>query len=235
MSFLTMLGNSFTATPNSKPQHRTARPKNPVAADLRIFKNGSVFPSETLTREFSLEYQNKTSENQGNGFDVIDSRLFSNTLKTPVPFIMIAPVAKKAGKVDLFNACTYNEDGTPNASVLTQGASSFGAELWAMLIDVYHLDNTKYTTQGYIDVNLEDVVAISDSLQKATNGIYYVPKTINRGDNAGQVRTVRRENLSIYVLSPVGIDETATTGNADVTETGTTTTKEQTETVRNNA
>lgn len=226
-----MLGNSFSATPNQKPQRRTGTSKNPVAADLRIFKNGSVFPSATLTADHQLEYRNRDAENQGNGFDIIDSRQFPNTQGTPVPFVMIAPVSKKAGKVDLFNACTYNKDNTPNASVLTQGASSFGGELWNMLIDVYHLNAETYTKQGYIDVNLEEVASISEGLKKATNDIYYLPKQITRGEQAGQVRMVRRENLSIYVLSPVGIDETVTASSADLTETAGTTPATQTETV----
>lgn len=214
MSFLSMLGN-FKAAPN-ETKTRTGGGKrkewNPTTADLRIFKDGSVFPSEALVADFNLEYQATGSDIKGLGFDVIDSRQFPNTREFTPAFIMIAPVDKKAGKVDLFNACTYGKDGKPLVSVMDQGSNSFGKTLLIMLKEVYGIElDGKTPGSDFIDLNIEAVASVREQLAKATGGIYNVPKTVSRGEGKGLGTYVRRENLDIYVLVPAEYSTTAST------------------------
>jgi hypothetical protein len=212
MSFLNMLGSSFTAAPNEKKTRAVQR--NPISADLRIFKNGSVYPSASLVSRFNLEYPNKGDDTWGsaNGFDIIDSRQLINTKDNAVPFLMIAPVNKKASKVDLFNTCTFEEDGTPTNKVTEQGSASFGKDLLVMLKEVYGITPEE---NGYVDMNLVKMTEVSETLAKVTNGIYYVPKTVTRGPLKGTVQYTRRENLDIYVLAPAVFGQDA----AEIEET----------------
>src|SRR5690242_3099494 len=97
-------------------------PKN--GASIRVYKNGSVYPSKEVVDRFNLEYSAKGSDTPGTGFDIVDTRKWpvfptSNPIThEAVPaVILIASVSKNAPKVDLFAQTTYNEDGTPYSSV----------------------------------------------------------------------------------------------------------------------
>lgn len=204
MSFLGLLGAGFKATPNEKKTiSRTKTARNPIAADIRVFKTGAVYPSAALVSKFNLNYTCKDCENKGNGFDVIDSRAFDNTKESITPFIMIAPVARIEGKVDLFAQTTWDEVGEPNANVLEQGSKAFGVEFWTMVKEIYGTTLTE--EQNYMDFTLVKHDAIATELAEATNGIYNVPKMIVRGPLAGSMSYVRRENLDVYILMPISL------------------------------
>jgi len=218
MSFLKML-EGFEATPNEKKESTRAKiQRNPITADLRVFKTGAVYPSADCVTSFNLQYHMKESEVKGNGFDVIDSRELQNTKGAATPFLMIAPVSKDAGRVDLFNQTMFNEDGTPIANVMDQGSTSFGEEMLRMLKEVYGI--TFEGEDNFVDLTFEKVDVISTQLQNATNGIYYVPKRVTRGPLKGTMQYTRRENLDIYVLVPANL----VNDNATITKTATTTT-----------
>ena len=108
---------------------------------IRLWKDGSVFPSEQLVKHFDLEYRNQLTEEEvaaikegtlekpfrGNGFDVIDSVDFP-AFQIGQRVLIIAPAEKDLGKVDLFSSVGYNDDNTPKVTVMDQGAVTFGKD-----------------------------------------------------------------------------------------------------------
>lgn len=109
---------------------------------IRLWKDGSVFPSQELVSKFALEYENALTEEEiaaikedatkkpfrGNGFDVIDSADFPAFNLGGARVLIIAPAEKDLGKVDLFSSVGYNDDGTPKVTVMDQGAVTFGKD-----------------------------------------------------------------------------------------------------------
>lgn len=172
------------------------RPKKqyqPTTADLRIWASGAIFPSDAINAEFLLEYQNKDSEVQGNGFDIIDTREMP-AIKTPQPFLAISLTPKKDGKVDIFSGVGYNEDGTPKVPVTEQGAATFGKEtLLPLLKEVYGIEPN---AEGFIDL-----LIMREHPFTSPNGIYQFPKKVSRGDKKGEMSYVRRENQTVFPLS----------------------------------
>lgn len=108
---------------------------------IRLWKDGSVFPSADLVKYFDLDYRNQLTEEEvaaikegtlekpfrGNGFDVIDSNDFP-AFQIGQRVLIIAPAEKDLGKVDLFSSVGYNEDNTPKVTVMDQGAVTFGKD-----------------------------------------------------------------------------------------------------------
>lgn len=200
--------NSAVKTPVARTA--SAEAKNPTNADLRVYKNGSVFPSASLVVNLGLQYTSKAPVDEagkviaghdyGNGFDVFSSGDFLNTKANADKCIFIALVPKNAGKVDLFSSTKYNEDGTPSADVLTQGAATFGAELLETIKDVYGIEIPE--GKNYIDL-----VIVNDAPFTTDDNIYFVPKKVSRGDKKGQVDLTRREDLTLYPLVPIQLME----------------------------
>jgi hypothetical protein len=172
------------------------RPKKqyqPTTADLRIWISGAIYPSDALNAEFLLEYQDKDSEVQGNGIDIIDTREMP-AIKTPQPFIALSFTPKKCGKVDIFSNVGYNEDSTPKVTVIEQGAATFGKEvLLPLLKEVYGIEPN---VEGFIDL-----LVMRDHAFTSPNGIYQFPKKVSRGEKKGEMSYVRRENQTVFPLS----------------------------------
>lgn len=114
--------------------------RNPTdGLTVRIWRDGSVFPSEELVNRFDLSYRSKPTDeeaaaaktgaslpNPGNGFDVADSDDFP-IFKVEQRVLIISPANRSQGKIDLFGSVGYNEnDGTPLCTVMNQGATTFG-------------------------------------------------------------------------------------------------------------
>lgn len=198
MGVLAFLKNGVSIAPNQVTTKTISRKRdiNPAAADLRIFANGSVYPSATLVKRFNLEY-GTVGLTGGNGFDVFASKEFFNTMQIETPFIMIAPVEKHTGKVDLFGTTRFNEDGTPISSVMSQGSNN--TWLLDLLKTTYNIVPGE---QGYIDLTLVKEEELSHGLAAMTNGIYNIPKQMVRGSKKGAATYVRREDIDVYVLYP---------------------------------
>jgi hypothetical protein len=168
---------------------KDANPTN--GADLRLFKDGSVYPSKELVAEFELEYTNKDTVT-GNGFDVIDTRTWAGW-KADTHVLLIAPISKSKSKVDLFDQTKYNEDGTPISTVVDQGSNTFGKKLLTMISEIY--GDVDFTDKSYVDL------VIGRGYNFATEeGIYYIPKAVVKGDKKGAIKVVRREYTSLYPL-----------------------------------
>lgn len=193
---ISLQSNAVVKSPIARTKSNVA--KTPENADIRVFKNGAVYPSDKLVAACNLQYVGKDVTPKGNGFDVFSSKKFLNTQHLAEAFLFIALVPKDAGKVDLFSSTTYDENGAPKSDVLTQGAVTFGQELLEMVKEVYGVELKE--GQNFIDLKI-----MKDNPSNTDDGIYWVPKTVNRGPKKGDVTLERRENLTLYPLVPVSL------------------------------
>lgn len=199
--------------------------RTPLGMALRLFYDGSIYPSEALIKRFNLEYSAKVvNEVQelvmpavvGNGFDVFSSVDYP-AFKIDGKVICIAPVSKTAPKVDLFASVGYDEKGAPKASVLDQGSVTFGKDnLIPMLEAVYGIKLDK-TGKTFIDLRFAgpDLTENTHFELPDNKTITYFPKKIVRGEKKGETSVERRENPQWWALIPA---EEAASGGAEPTE-----------------
>lgn len=166
--------------------------RTPDTADIRVFSTGAVYPSVALVAKFDLEYRNKGVEAAGNGFDVFQSKDWAITAAIPEKFLIIGAVPKNLAKVDLFSKTTYKDD-APVSSVLEQGAPTFGKTLLTYLEETYGATPNE---DGYIDLVIIDAHQL-----KTSNDVYNIPKTVSRGEKAGESTYERRESIAYYPLA----------------------------------
>lgn len=216
MSLSFLKGITLKSNEEVKPAFITtkaARPsidRSPVNADLRVFRDGSIYPSKVLVEKFNLEYVGKDhvyaeGEAQANGFDIVSSKTFPNTSHLEASFLLIGVVAKSLPKVDVFGSTTYVSDkdvekdstlvlNAAKSSVLDQGANTFGKEvLIPMLKEVYGFEfgeNDKFV----------DLIIVSDQPLVTSDGNYFIPKRITRGEKKGQLDIVVRQNIDLFPL-----------------------------------
>lgn len=175
-----------------------ATPKNPTGMSLRIFKDGSCFPSRELAEKFDLEYMNVSTEEAVRvpmGFDIVNSTQWGQYPKEAQQVVLVAVVPKSEAKVDLFKSVDYNEDGTPKKSVLTQGSKR--PEIIEMLREVYNRGVFSQGTSEEYDIlfgskNYVDLeVVVSTQVFPELNA-YCIPKTQSRGEAKGKSTYVTR-------------------------------------------
>lgn len=209
MSFLGSVSAAPKAVNNSGNTNNGAKKKerNPSTADIRVFRNGSVYPSMDLVKRFDLDYQAKDSATPGFGFDVIDSRQWVN-LKTEQPALFIAPVRRDLGKVDLFGSCTFDTENNPASNVIDQGATTFGKKLLSMISEIYDINIKETDEKDYIDLHVVEIPEVNAVLKDATKGVLHFPKTVSRGEDKGTATYVRRENATVYGFVPAQLMST---------------------------
>lgn len=133
---------------------------------IRVWADGSVFPSDAAKVKFDLEYRKavitvkditpalkegepapeKKTKNEyafpdgtGNGFDLLDSRVW-NQYKGEGAMLFVMAVPKDQPKVDLFGNVNYDEKGDPKVTVMEQGSLTFGQNVLREAIEeVYKL------------------------------------------------------------------------------------------------
>ena len=227
--FASMLGQLTAVEPpvvaNKRAGGGPRKEWNPTTADIRIWKDGSVYPSQALVDKWNLNFTPRTfdeatgkwsDEPGGYGFDVFHTADYP-AIKGP-NMVAIVPVPRSLGKIDLFASCNYytkkdaeNGDvpegakvGDPVTSVMEQGSNTFGKELLKMLNVSY---DVVPNAEGYIDL-----LVFGDPI-KNVNGseIYNIPKKLKKGDKAGELSYVRREKVSVFVLIPTDDSETTDT------------------------
>lgn len=260
MSLLKFLNSSTVEEVKSAPRSgggaRKERNPAPSIVAIRVWKDGSIFPSQAAVDKFSLEYKNTTIEKvpiklkegetaadqkyrneykfpqgTGNGFDMIDSRLW-NEVKGEGAMLFVAVVPKDAGKVDMFNTVAYSEDGTPKVSVMEQGAATFGEEVLIPALEaVYGIKFNrsekkdeggkviqKEVTDGvdFIDLAIFESLGDFNVTEKYSKPIVFAPKRITRGKDKGKADYERRENVKVYGLAPASeVIPAAVSGGAD--------------------
>lgn len=192
---------------------RVATPKNPTGMKIRLFKDGSVYPSVDLVTKFDLEYREKDSLSAipTNGFDIVDSRSWTQYPADGENYVFITATPKSEAKVDLFGQVRYNEDGSPVNSVLDQGSKR--PELITLLREVYGLNpypinedgdthDALFSNNNYVDLTVHVDVA----LPVGTN-VFYLPKEIAKGPKKGELDYVRRENNVFHPLTVSVVEE----------------------------
>ena len=207
-----------------KSTGRTGGPRkqrNPEGLTIRVFRDGSVFPSVELIKKFSLEYTTKGTEAGTKGFDVIDTQLYPNGIQLDKRILFISPASKTSPKVDLFGSTTYDEAGVPKASVLDQGSKTFGMDdLIPFIEDIYDITFYKpevvakenVTAQPEVHgVEYVDMMFVTNPITSEPwvlpNGkqVTYIPKKVSRGADKGTVTTIRRENPEFYAFLPAAM------------------------------
>lgn len=241
MSKLGALFQNIKVVAEEKPRNGGGPRKEwnpPAGLTIRVWKDGSVFPSQELVDKFDLAYRNKATDAElaalkeagklpvvGHGFDIVDSSDFAGTFATPTRLLVISPARKDAGKVDIFDSVSFKEDGTPIASVMDQGSTTFGKKfLIPKIEEIYEVIFAKSATAktgesgaleptpavegvDYVDLVLigqEGEISSSPQPWTLPDGkvIAYFPKIMTKGDNKGQMTVARRENPKMYVLYP---------------------------------
>lgn len=189
--------------------HRKAWNPDPATLALRVWKDGSIFPSERLVKWLDLEYRQKGVEVQGKGLDVFPSEKLP-VFKSPTPLIVVNAVDKEEPRIDLFGTTGYDEDEMPTGSVMDQGAATFGKKtLLPMIKEVYGVEPNE---TGFIDLILlgQDGTEATQKFDVAGDKDFiYVPKVISKGDNAGAGSYAKRDHPRLYVLYPATMLEAA--------------------------
>jgi hypothetical protein len=229
-----MLDFLMTATVSDvaekQPVARVGGPRkerNPKGMTIRVFRDGSIYPSAELIEKFDLEYgpkvmkDDKALSSTGNGFDVIDTQLFPS-FQVGKRILILNVTPKSSPKVDLFSSTTYNEDGTPKSSVLDQGSKTFGMDdLIPSIEEIYGITFFKPAVvkdgiQASSEVEGIEFVDMSIVANPVTNepwtvpnGVTYIPKKVSRGADKGQVTTQRREKPAFYAFLPEVVIEKA--------------------------
>lgn len=209
---------------------------NPALLAIRVWKDGSVFPSQALVAKFNLDYQDGTpvitpavgkegdleykpatsktalKENPGFGFDVIDSRDWAG-YKAEGNMLFISPIERGNPKIDLFASTVYDKDGKAKSNVMDQGANTFGkAVLIPAIEEVYGiLFEDALTEDGveFVDMVVASELEGIDIVKQFSKPITLVPKKISRGADKGKSDYERRENASIYGFVPLSLTDQA--------------------------
>jgi hypothetical protein len=222
----------------------TKKETNPASnfMGIRVWKDGSIFPSRTLVDTYNLEYPKATvtiidvhnedgslkkdaegkqvvkrtvsfpEGSTANGLDIfaladwtqVDETVRANKL------ILVGITSKSMPKVEVFSNVKYNDDGTPQNSVMDQGATTYGRETLLPLVkSVYGMEPGE---NGYIDLEINPSFNLKS---KVANGVFLIPKTIVRGEKKGHADYLRRENIDVLPMTPVvpvqsTIDQTST-------------------------
>lgn len=163
--------------------------KNPTGMTLRLFRDGRIYPSKELVDHFNLEYSLEPGET--NGFDIVDSLGWKAYDQSLQRVIFVAPVDKELPKVDIFGTSRSAE-----TTVMTQGPIIEG--LWEMVMTAYSLNYQGH--ERFVDLT----VAI-DTPITTEDGIYNLPKKVQRGEKKGQTTYIRRENITLYPLIPANV------------------------------
>ncbi len=213
LSFLSNI--TLASNEEVKPAFVTSRAtrstvdRNPDGNQIRLFKNGAIYPSKELVETYGLEYQPKESETASFGFDIMSSKSFPNTAHLPQIFLILAVVAKNLPKVDVFGSTKYYSaedvtklaaegteviEGQPKSSVLDQGNTTFGKDvLIPMLKEVYGFEFSE-------DQKFVDLTIVVDQPLKTNDGNYFIPKPISRGEKKGEMEVVVRKDIDMFPL-----------------------------------
>lgn len=175
-----------------KGRTRTPKEKNPEGLTVRVFSDGSVYPSQELVNNYQLEFLPK-DQNAGNGIDVIDSSKWTPLQNAP-RMLLFGFTHKSEPKIELFGTCRYNTDGTPKSSVLTQG--SVCKELLALVKEFGWLTEE----QTFVDLKV-----LTQHPIKTENGVAYIPKVVDRGAKKGEETYVKRESYQMFPVEPTDL------------------------------
>lgn len=181
-----------------KPITQVNAAKQPgLGADLRLFSDGGIYPSEALIILDQLEHQPKDSDKPSYGYDVFVSTDWAQYPQGAPQIVCIAKVSKHSSRVDLFGKAKFDDKGNPKSLVGLQRNTS-GEELIKMLETAYcELGETLFDGgKTFVDLKIVRDAAI----KPVSNGIYLLPKKLVKGAKSGTPIVERRENIQVYAL-----------------------------------
>jgi hypothetical protein len=242
LEFLTNIGATEIAARATKSVEKKQRNPEPTFMGIRVWKDGSIYPSVALVSKYNLDFVKATVTQEdvvkngviqnddagqplkrkvltypgdtSNGIDIMNSADWTQKQNWGAnPDLILAAISpKRAGKVDLFATCTTEEDGTPKLSVLEQGAATFGKESLLPLVSSVY--NVVPNEEGFIDLQLIEAYPLH---QVVPNNIFMFPKRVVRGEGKGKLEYVRRENVSLFPFVPVAASAVKSTEPVDTT------------------
>lgn len=214
---------------------RKQRNPNPALIAVRVWADGSVYPSQAAVTKFDLEYKDAVVKKedgqktkyefptgQGNGLDLIDTRVWQQFQGGAG--LLVAVVPKGSPKVDMFSTVNYDAEGKPKSTAMDQGAQTFGQEVLIPAIEeIYGLEFARSARaakegapavearEGLAYVDLEIFEELGEGEEKInitemfSKDILFVPKRITRGADKGKADYARREKVKVYGFVPVQI------------------------------
>lgn len=239
MSLLNFLKTStieeVTKSSAGRPAGGARKQWNPAPAivAIRLWKDGSVFPSDAAVAKFELEYRNTTilkeklplkegqteadqkyrnvynfAEGPGYGLDVIDSRLWPQMKAAEGAMLFAVPVVKDAGKVDLFNTVAYDAEGKPKFSVKDQGSATFGIQVLIPAVEeIYGVKFNRAAKEADED---------GPAVEAITDGVDFVDLAIIESLGTGEEAFNITENFSKPIIfAPKRINRGPDKGKAD--------------------
>lgn len=202
LGFLSNVTVSAAPVTKAAPVNRNIVRQPESGLRIRLFKDGSVYPSNELIAAYNLEYVKRDEKNQplGNGFDIIDTRDMVNQINTPQHFAGVIATPRSEGKVDLFSMCRYDEvTGEPLTTVAEQGSNTYGKESLIPTLEALYGDAFVFNEQNYIDLEIVPQEISSEDKR------LFVYKTIVRGADKGKKSYVVRTDAVILPLVPAAV------------------------------
>lgn len=177
----------------------------PEGVDFRISLTGNIYLSDKFVEEFNLQYVHKDNADKGNGIDIVESWQWSQYPKDAPDVLFFAISNRKYPKLDLYNSTKYNEDGTPKGDVLTQIQKVDLNIVFKALFNCEYNEETvkEHAPNGYLDLVLVRGIDFTPS-----NGKFYLPKEVSRGENKGEYTTSLRENVNLYPVTIFEVSDT---------------------------
>jgi hypothetical protein len=165
--------------------------KNPEGLTLRVFlTSGRVFPSQELVDRFKLEYGVEGEC----GIDFFTAHNWGIYPKSQPNALFLTFVPRTEPKIDLF-ATRRSEE----TKVIDQAPVS--RDLVEAIKQVYPSAVTNDTPFLDLTIREEDGITTED-------GLYFIPKSVARGEKKGQLVAQRRENIVLYPASVQVITDT---------------------------
>ena len=213
--------------------------RNPDATfmGIRLWANGSIYPSQALVTALSLEYTKAkpvvtqkmekdgvtpakdleqkpimiktfdTSDSMACGLDVIDTKAWGDQYPQDKPRIICVGVTPKKEA----KVDLFKQVGFTEDGTPLNSVLEQGADTFGkkeLIPLLKEVYGVEVPEKGYIDLS----VVMNYNLAKLSqSGRFFLPKKIARGDKAGQADYVIRENINIYPLVPVPADAPAAT------------------------
>lgn len=225
--------NNLSAEEVTATQPRTVKKNRNPEDDfmgIRLWKDGSVYPSKILVDTFNLEYQKpaitqearvvdgvavlddngqtimdqiKNFDNDdSNGFDVIDSSKWLQVSKSwgNNQRLLLVGVTPKRTGKVDLFASCRYDSVTGSPIGSVYEQGSATFGKAELLPAVAEIYDLEPGEEDYIDL---EIVQGTNLKGISANGIFSLPKTISRGSKAGSDVFVHRENIDIFPLIPV--------------------------------
>lgn len=195
---------------------------------IRLWSNGSIYPSQALVTSLSLEYTKAkpvvtqkmekdgvtpaldlekkpimirtfdVSESMSCGLDVIDTKAWGDQYPQDKPRMICVGVTNKKEA----KVDLFKQVGFSEDGTPLNSVLEQGADTFGkkeLIPLLKEVYGVEIPEKGYVDLQ---VVLEKNLARLSPSGRFFLPKKVTRGDKAGQADYVVRENINIYPLLP---------------------------------